>query len=253
LVVQVIASADEGVIQATRELVARGVEHINVNMGCPFGRMTSVLAGGGMFRHPETVEPLLAELRKLVPGSLSVKTRTGIDDPRQLFALLPAFESAGIDFLVIHPRTVKQKYTLRADHDLTCELVASTALPVIANGDIRDEVGAASVLERTKAAGLMLGRGALSDPLLFERIRKKRPQRPSGDKRKREVAAHLERLLTAYAEIFSGDTQVLAKFKENLAHINDPDLARWVKALKKRQRVDGVAELLAEVTQGPGR
>ena len=69
LVVQVIGSADEGVVQATRELVARGVEHINVNMGCPFGRMNSVLAGGGMFRSPETVEPMLTELRALVPGS----------------------------------------------------------------------------------------------------------------------------------------------------------------------------------------
>ena len=75
LVVQVIGSADEGVVEATRDLVARGVEHINVNMGCPFGRMTSVLAGGGMFRYPETVEPLLSQLRAIVPGSLSVKTR----------------------------------------------------------------------------------------------------------------------------------------------------------------------------------
>ena len=50
LVVQVIGCADDGVVAAVGDLVARGVEHINVNMGCPFGRMTSVLAGGGMFK-----------------------------------------------------------------------------------------------------------------------------------------------------------------------------------------------------------
>ena len=144
LVVQVIGSADEGVVQATRELVARGVEHINVNMGCPFGRMNSVLAGGGMFRSPETVEPMLTELRALVPGSLSVKTRTGIDDERQIFSVLSAFENAGIDFLVVHPRTVAQKYKGAANHDLTREIITHTSLTVIANGDVRDEADAAT-------------------------------------------------------------------------------------------------------------
>ena len=65
----------------------------------------------------------LTELRKLVPGSLSVKTRTGIDDERQLFEILPSFENAGIDFLVVHPRTVQQKYKGTANHQLTAEIV----------------------------------------------------------------------------------------------------------------------------------
>ena len=115
LVVQVIGSADEGVLEATRELVERGVEHINVNMGCPFGRMTSVLAGGGMFRYPETVEPLLAQLRELVPGTLSVKTRTGIDGEREIFEVLPAFENAGVDFVIVHARTVLAEIQRRGE------------------------------------------------------------------------------------------------------------------------------------------
>jgi tRNA-dihydrouridine synthase len=250
LVVQVIGSADEGVVEATRDLVARGVEHINVNMGCPWGRMTSVLAGGGMFRSPETVEPLLTELRRLVPGSLSVKTRTGIDDERQIFKVLSAFENAGIDFLVVHPRTVEQKYRGAANHDLTREIIASSSLTVIASGDVRDEVDAARVLERSGARGLMLGRGAVADPKLFERIRGNAPPRPSGAERKRELAQHLELLLRAYADIFHGDAQILSKFKETLAHVGDPGLARWIKQLKKRKSVAALATLLAEAQTG---
>jgi len=248
LVVQVIGSADDGVVQATRDLVERGVQHINVNMGCPFGRMTSVLAGGGMFRHPETVGPLLSELRAIVPGSLSVKTRTGIDDPRELFDLLPAFESAGLDFLVVHTRTVNQKYRGEADHELTRELVEATSLPLIANGDVRDAQGAASVLEHSGAAGLMIGRGAVADPLLFERIRGNVPPRPTGEERKRELAQHFERLLRAYSDVFCGDAQILSKLKETLAHVDDEELARWLKALKKQKRVAGLAALLAEAS-----
>jgi len=244
LVVQVIGCAEDGVVQACTDLVARGVEHINVNMGCPFGRMTSVLAGGGMFRSPETVEPLLTELRRLVPGSLSVKTRTGLDDERQIFSVLSAFENSGVDFLVVHSRTVAQKYKGVANHDLTREIIERTSMPVIANGDIRDKVDAERVLAQTGTPGLMLGRGAVADPKLFERIRGTAPERPVGEERIRELSTHWHSLLTAYADIFHGDAQVLSKLKENFAHVHDPELARWIKKLKKHKRVATLLDAL---------
>jgi len=248
LVVQVIGSADEGVVQATRELVSRGVEHINVNMGCPWGRMTSVLAGGGMFRAPETIEPMLRELRQIVPKSLSVKTRSGIDDERQIFDVMPAFEAAEIDFLVLHSRTVQQKYTGTANHDLTGEIVTRSRIPVIANGDVTTHVEAAEVLESTGAAGLMLGRGAIADPKLFDRIRGVAPVRPEGPERRRELAQHLLLLLDSYETIFHGDAQILAKLKSVVALIDDPDQNRWCKSLKKHKRVVSLRALLNEAT-----
>lgn len=244
LVVQVIGCADEGVVEATRDLVARGVEHINVNMGCPWGRMTSVLAGGGMFKHPETIEPMLVQLRALVPGTLSVKTRLGIEDPRKIFELLSAFEAAGVDFMIIHSRTVKQKYAGHANHDLTRELVQACALPVIANGDVCDAARAAEVMAQTGAAGLMLGRGAMDDPRLFERIRGRAPARPTGDARRLEVAAHLFKVLSAYEGLFCGDAQTLSKFRQVLGQVTDHELARWLKKLRKQKRVAEALKLL---------
>jgi tRNA-dihydrouridine synthase B len=237
LVVQVIGSADEGVVEAVTELVAAGVQHINVNMGCPWGRMTSVLAGGGMFRAPETVAPMLHALRELVPGSLSVKTRTGIDDERQIFDVLPAFADAGIDFLAVHSRTVAQKYKGRANHALTAEIVRSINVPVIANGDVCTVADAREVLAHTGAAGLMLGRGALADPHLFRRIRGTAPAEPTSEQRQAELAALWHALLDDYVELFAGDAQVLAKFSSLTRHVNDPSLKRWLKGLKKAKTV----------------
>ncbi len=244
LIVQVIGSADEGVMEATRELVDRGVQHINVNMGCPFGRMTSVLAGGGMFRSPHTVEPLLRELRSIVPGSLSVKTRTGLDDERQIFKLLPSFENAGIDFLVVHSRTVGQKYKGAANHAITQEIVEATSLPVIANGDVRTAEDAHQVLSQTGAHGLMLGRGAIADPTLFERIRGNAEPSPSAAERKQEIAVHLALLLKDYQEIFCGEAQVLSKLRETFVHFRYPVLRRWGRKLGKRKLLSGVSDML---------
>ena len=246
LVVQVIGSADEGVVEATAELVGAGVEHINVNMGCPWGRMTSVLAGGGMFRAPETVEPMLRALREIVPGSLSVKTRAGIDNPRQIFDVLPAFAASGVDFLVLHSRTVKQKYRGHADHELTAEVVQAADLPVIANGDVCTASDAHAVLEQTGAAGLMLGRGAIRDPHLFGRIRGHAPAQPSVETRRQELAAVWRPLLEQYVELFAGDAQVLAKFSAVTRHVDDPQLRRWLKQLGKAKRVAQLREALED-------
>lgn len=252
LVVQVIGSADEGVIEATADLVARGVRHVNVNMGCPWGRMTSVLAGGGMFRAPETIAPMLRELRSIVPGSLSVKTRSGIGDERELLGLLPAFAEGDIDFLVLHARTVQQKYRGVANHRLTAEVVRESPFPVIANGDIRTAADAARVLETTGAAGLMLGRGAVADPWLFERIRGERPARPAGAERQEELAAFWSRLLDGYQVLFAGDAQVLAKLHAVMVHADDDELRRWVKSLKKLKRVEQLRHALGLARGGPG-
>lgn len=233
LVVQVIGCADDGVVGAVRDLVDRGVEHINVNMGCPFGRMTSVLAGGGMFKYPETVYPMLAALREIVPGSLSVKTRLGIDDDREIFPVLDSFSKAGVDFLIVHSRTVKQKYRGEANHELSREIVQAASMPVIANGDIRSMEDANRVLKQTGAAGLMLGRGAIGDHRLFERIRQNSPAVPSADTRLQEVNERLRLLLDGYEKIFHGDAQVLIKFKEIVSHIDHPELARFTKRLRK--------------------
>ncbi|MGB7344056.1 MAG: tRNA-dihydrouridine synthase family protein [Pirellulaceae bacterium] len=244
LVVQVIGCADDGVVAAVGDLVDRGVQHINVNMGCPFGRMTSVLAGGGMFKYPETVYPMMAALREIVPGSLSVKTRLGIDDRREIFSVLDSFSKANVDFLIVHSRTVKQKYNGAADHDLSREIVQAAGIPVIANGDVRTVDDAQRVLKQTGATGLMLGRGAIADHKLFDRIRNHATANPAAETRIQEVTERLRLLLAGYQEIFHGDAQVLAKFKEVLAHIDAPELKDLKKRLRKARSCDELQHAL---------
>lgn len=238
LVVQLVGHDAAGLIRAAAEVEKAGARHLNLNMGCPYGRMTTGQTGGAMLKSPERLPEILAGLRALCKGSFSVKLRAGYDDPDQVFRVLPMFEDAGVDFLVIHPRTVAQKYAGRADHGITAEVVRSTSLPVIANGDIFDAEAGWRVLERTGAAGLMLGRGAIADPLLFERLRRRMKTDPDEREKEAVLAELLQRLVQPYQELFCGDAQVLARLKGVLAVVEDEDLREIVQRLKRTRTLD---------------
>jgi tRNA-dihydrouridine synthase B len=222
LVVQLIGHGREALVAAARTAQSAGAVHINLNMGCPYGRMTSGLTGGGMLKRPTDLEKIIPALRDAVSGTFSVKLRAGYDDPAQVFSLLPLFESSRVDFLVLHPRTVVQAYTGRADHAITAEVVRRTTLPVIANGDIRSSAAGLQVLRETRATGLMLGRGAIADPLLFERLRGRAAAEPDREERAALLLRYLRDLVARYREQSCADTQVLGKLKGVLATMDDP-------------------------------
>lgn len=247
LVVQLIGHGTGALVTAARLAQEAGAAHLNLNVGCPFGRMTSGLTGGGMLRRPELLKELLPALRAEIRGDFSVKIRAGYDDPAQIFTLLPLFESCGVDFLVLHPRTVVQEYGGSADHGITAGVVRHTDLPVIANGDIRTVADAERVLEQTGAAGLMLGRGAIADPLLFQRLRGAAPAMPDRAERAAMLRFYLTELLPLYRERFSGEQQVLGKLKAVLAVVDDADFVRHLKKLKKSRSLQQFMELIPEL------
>lgn len=241
LVVQLIGRDLAPLVEAAREAQAAGAVHLNLNMGCPYGRM-NVGCGGGMLERPEQLPEILGALRETIAGTFSVKVRAGYSDPTQIFSLLPVFEAAGVDFLVLHARTVEQRYEGSADHSITARVVQQTRLPVIANGDVCTAEGGARVLRETGAAGLMLGRGALRDPLLFERLRARAPAQPTEEDLRRTHQRYLRALAEAYGALFHGDAQVLAKLKSSLAVMEPPDDLKPYKLLRKAKSVDAFCE-----------
>ncbi len=247
LVVQLVGHGREALVSAARAAQEAGAVHINLNMGCPYGRMTSGLTGGGMLLRPADLAEVIPPLRDAVRGSFSLKVRAGYDDPEQILSLLPLFESAGVDFIILHPRTVVQEYDGSADHGVTAGTVQATRLPVIANGDIRSAADGKRVLADTGAAGLMLGRGAIADPLLFERLRGRAPSRPLLDERRREIGRYLRQMMPRYGELFCGDTQVLGKLKAIVSHMDDPDLAKPLKELRRAKSLALFTEVLEKM------
>jgi len=237
LVVQLVGHGREALVSAARVAQEAGAVHVNLNMGCPYGRMGGGQTGGGMLCSPDDLADVIPALREAIGGSFSVKIRTGYDDPDQILTLLPLFESSGVDFLVLHPRTVVQKYDGVADHRVTARVMRETRLPVIANGDIRSAADGGRVLGETGAAGLMLGRGAIADPRLFLRLRGRANPQPDREERREELGRYLREMLSRYGRLFCGDTQVLSKVKEIIAYLDDPELSKPLKELRRAKTV----------------
>ena len=140
-----------------------------------------------------------------------------------------------------------QKYAGTADHSITARLVSRTSIPVVANGDIRSAQYGLRVLETTGAAGLMLGRGAIADPLLFARVRNRCLSEPTPTETMEMIRKYLADLLHRYQGLFCGEKQVLDKAKNVLAYLDQPEFARQVGKMKRARSLAAFAELAAEI------
>ena len=239
LVVQIIGKDSEALVATAKAAQDEGAVHLNLNLGCPFGRMNTGSAGGALLKHPEGLEERLRSLRENIKGSFSVKVRSGYDDPEQIFGLLPIFEDCDVDFIVLHPRTVAQKYSGIADHKITTRVVENTRIPVIANGDVTTAAEGNEVLAKTGAAGLMIGRGAIRDPMLFKRLRDEAPQNQTREERASDLRYYITELAERYGDTFSGEVQVLNKLKTILNMLRDDELfADGIKKILRTQNLD---------------
>ncbi len=247
LVAQLVGNDARALVAAARNAEAAGARHINLNMGCPYGRMTTGATGGAMLQYPERLSAIIPALRQAIAGSFSIKMRAGYSDLEQIFSLASLFEDNQVDFLVLHPRTVLQKYAGSADHSITARLVNQTTIPIIANGDIRSAKQGLQVLETTGASGLMLGRGAMADPLLFARIRSHCMNEPTPVETAEMMRKYMGAVLERYQELFRGEQQVLDKAKNVLAFLDQPEFARSVGKLKRTRSLAAFTDLVAKI------
>ena len=146
---------------------------IDINMGCPAPKIFKNGDGCALMRDPALAEKLVAAVKSASSAPVSVKFRSGVDAEHVNAAeFARACESGGADLLTVHGRTRDQFYSGRSDPEVIKSVVESVSVPVIANGDVTDGESAVKLISFTGAYGVMVGRAALGDPLVFSRIKK---------------------------------------------------------------------------------
>jgi len=171
VVAQLIGNDIPALVRNAKLLQKFPVAAIDLNLGCPAPIVYRKCAGGGLLREPQKIDAILGALRAAVTIPFTVKTRIGFESPEEFDSLLPIFAKHQIDLLTVHARTVKQMYRPGVRYDLIAHAARELKCPVLANGNVFSAAQAKQLLAETKVRGLMIGRGAIRNPWLFEQIR----------------------------------------------------------------------------------
>lgn len=157
---------------AARWLEAHGAPLVDINMGCPQRKISHHGAGAGLLRDPAEAVRIAGEVVKSVSIPVTVKLRLGWDHERIVAPeMVPGLEAAGVAAVTIHGRTRGQGYSGSADREAIARVVAAARrIPVIGNGDVTSPAAARRMFDETGCAGIMIGRGALSNPWLIRDV-----------------------------------------------------------------------------------
>src|ERR1041384_2081832 len=194
VVAQMIGNDIPSLVRTAKELQQLPVAAIDLNLGCPAPIVYRKCAGGGLLRKPQRIDAILGALRDAVTIPFTVQTRIVFHSPAEFDTLLPIFAKHSIDLLTVHARTVAQMYRLPVHYDLIRRAAETLKCPVCANGHVYSADQALEVLAETKARGLMIGRGVIRSPWLFNQIRQRRRGEPVTYPTGRDVLVYIRAL-----------------------------------------------------------
>ena len=171
LSVQLFGS-DIAALEKAAKIVEPHFDMIDYNMGCPAPHITKQMAGGALLQNADLTRQIFRTLVNAVKKPISLKMRIGVtEENNSLFLdIAKIAEQEGIGMMTLHPRTVSQGYSGNADWDMIKKLKQNVSVPVVGNGDITSPEIAKKVLDYTGCDYLMIGRGAMGNPFIFEQI-----------------------------------------------------------------------------------
>jgi tRNA-dihydrouridine synthase B len=197
---------------AAERVAAAGADLIDLNMGCPVPKVCKTGAGAALLEDPLRAVALARAAAKGSGLPVTVKLRTGLrpgDDSGVEVARALAYDGC-VAGLSIHPRHASQRHKGKPDYALVRTLVEELPVPVLISGGLQTADKARAAFEQTGAAGVLLARGSLGNPWLFEQLLGTRAAEPERD----EILAELDWVIECAREHMGDEraTRYLRKF-----------------------------------------
>ena len=207
LSVQLFGGVKEEMRDASILLVEKGVDSIDVNMGCPVPKVTKTGGGASMMNELPKTQALIRAMVDAVDVPVTAKMRLGWDE-QNLTApdLAKALEDAGVSAVFVHGRTRAQGFEGVVNLEGIRKVAqAVTTIPVIGNGDVTTPEAAKRMIERTGCDGVSAGRGAFYNPWIFLHTQRfletgELPPEPTFEERIRVLRRHYDLMIEVFGE-----------------------------------------------------
>src|SRR5262245_15684821 len=155
--------------EAAKKVEQLGADFVDLNFGCPVPKVVKKGAGAACLRDPARLAEILRTVKSAITIPLTIKIRTGWDEgSRNALEIANIAYNEGVHWVAIHGRTRAQAYTGFADWDFISEVKEKAKLPILGNGDIQSAAQANSRLQQSGCDGVLIGRGCLKNPWIFE-------------------------------------------------------------------------------------
>ena len=168
---QIFGDDPEVMAQAAVKCLEFNPSIIDINMGCPAPKVAMNGGGASLMKNPALAGEIVKAVSEAVSIPVTAKIRKGWDeDSINAVEMAQILEKNGAAAITIHGRTRKEMYSGKADLEIIRKVKEAVDIPVIGNGDIVDAQSAAIMLEKTNCDAIMVGRGSMGNPWVFQQI-----------------------------------------------------------------------------------
>ncbi len=239
-------SADDFMVMANY-LSDLGYQEVNWNLGCPYPMVAKRNLGSGMLNQPEKMLSILEEVIPKTNLSIGIKMRMGYEDTSDILTILPALNSFPLKEIIVHARYGKQLYAGSCDHDRFEECIPLTNHTLIYNGDITSVSDFRILKQRFPSIHhWMIGRGAVSNPFIFEMIQEDQDELP--EDWKEVFYQFVQILLESQLKESSNEGNVLIKMKHFWEYFS-ASFENPAKVYRIIKKADSIGDYTAKIEQ----
>jgi len=245
IAIQIYGKDPYTMAEAAKVVEDLGANIVDINMGCPSKKVCAHSGGSALMKDPKAAIEIVKAVRAAISVPLTVKMRSGFDQERRNAPELAYMcQQEGAEAITIHWRTREDRYGGVRAIDKIAETKAKLSIPVIANGDIIDTSSALKMLRETNCDGLMIGRGAIRNPWVFQEIKAALWGLEYTPPTLRERRALLERFIDRYREAFRVERHSIGKIKQIAKYFYNglPDGEELRRTILRSQTIDEIEE-----------
>ncbi|MGB0975869.1 MAG: tRNA-dihydrouridine synthase [Prolixibacteraceae bacterium] len=227
---------------------------VNINFGCPYPMVTKRGRGCGIYQDLEKAKEVIETTLNNFKGKVSVKLRSGLKSHDSWVKMIELLNQYNLEEIIIHPRTASQLYKGEPEYSYLSDLIDLSTNPVVYNGDIMTIADYNHLIEQyPNLSGVMLGRGALTDIYLAQRIKEKRTTESlttlieihnevfeevrKQTEIERQVIQKMERFWDYFSHHFENERKVYKNFKKSKNQLDYNTALSFAKrqGIKKRE------------------